>query len=75
MQLETAQSLVASITTALEAALDAQNRLDAFEKAVEKYEPNMYQCYLENLREIRKAPRVSLNLEGLARLQELLTRS
>jgi len=74
MTLETAQSLIGSIANALQGAIEAQNKFLALEKALEKYEPNLYQSYLKNFEEVRKNPPISLSLEGLANLQAKLVR-
>jgi hypothetical protein len=72
MTLETAQSLMSTIADSLQRAIDAQNKLSALEKALGKYEPNLYQTYLKNLKEIRENPPVSIALEGFATLQARL---
>ncbi len=74
MTLETAQALIGSIATALQGAVDAQNKLLALEKAIQRYELNLYQAYLKNLEEIRKNPPTSLSLEGSRTFKQNLFR-
>jgi hypothetical protein len=49
MTLETAKALISTTANCYQTALDTQNKVTALEKALQKYEPNLYQSYLGEL--------------------------
>jgi hypothetical protein len=69
MKSNVAESLVLTLIQAVKTALDAQHKLNALEKALKTYEPNLYQSYLKHLEE---NPRQTLVPEAFLKLQELL---
>jgi hypothetical protein len=72
MQTETAQALVRTIAESLQHAIEANTKLIALERTLERDAPNLYRSYLRNLDEVRKNPPVSIAIEGFANLQAKL---
>jgi hypothetical protein len=67
-----AKLLMDALKIALRNANDAQLKFAALEKALLKYEPNLYQAYLKEYAELRNTASASLNESALANLQSML---
>src|SRR3954453_21608205 len=71
MKKETAELLFEVITTSLQMAAETQRKFRALEIALEKYEPNLFQCYLKENEDLKTH---GVNLLNVKLLQELRTK-